>query len=150
MKKQDYEKRELNAEKRMEKNAQAESLTEEQHDVLANLCRIRHEVHTHGTEVLYNDEHSQNVEFWEYVDTFNNDPKISEMLTAVGLPELEWKCNGIDFDTSTFCETDEERDAAIWALSDLISAWNEAIERYLRAIDEAHGTNYAPTGAYRI
>lgn len=134
-----------------------DTLTEEQHGVLAELCTIRHEIHSCESSVFYNSEASKHSEYTSYLNT-SYETKLSDMLEEVSLPPLDWHCDfenvttDIDEQWEDF-ETDEERDEfeaeAEFEIANIIQKWNATIEDYLRAIDEEYGANYCPTGALR-
>jgi len=156
--KHEYFLREQAAARRMAENAEIETLTEAQHDALATLCAVRHELHSTPRvgEVLFNGEAADHSRLWDIIDTETQDNKTLSALVAVGLPALDWSCDPVEYDTS-FCWpevygtriTEDDRDEAIAALYDLSEAYNSAVEDYLRKIDEEYGTHYAPTGALR-
>ena len=73
--KEAYEGKREWAARRMAKNAENENLTEEQHTVLAWLCRFRHEWHTHA-ERLWSSENQ---------DLFEEYEQINKKLSEVGL-----------------------------------------------------------------
>ena len=71
-------------EKIMRENSEVETLTEEQHEALQELARIRHEIHS-SWETMWNDEASDNPRLWNYIES-----GIDEMLTEAELPTIEF------------------------------------------------------------
>lgn len=147
--KEQYDYRRESAAQRMEDNARIESLTEEQHETLAWLCQIRHNIHC-NMKVLWNDQNGQHNEYINYIDHVIND-----RLNSVGL-------NVIRFDKSDMIPTASDWDADYWG-----GGWTSyedayeycmnhyyiqhgIIESYLLTIDNEHGTNYCPSGALRV
>lgn len=155
--KEQYEYRANAAAQRMNSQRVIDTLTQDQHDVLAFLCSIRHKIHSCDTSVIYNSEASEHNEYTSYLDT-SCENKLSEMLEEVGLPPIKWYC---DFDNVTTdldeaweeFESDEDRDEfradAELEIAQIIQDWNTVIEHYLKEIDIIHGTSYCPTGALR-
>lgn len=148
------------AARRMAENAEIKTLSDEQHDALARLCEIRHWIHSTDEMKLFNAESSEATEFSGYLKEIEDG-----LLWEVGLPSLET----IDFyslPTSSDFEllyTEEERqeygnDFDRWLnegsefseFCDMIHHLNNDIERYLKAIDNEHGTHYCPTGLSRV
>ncbi len=148
LKKEKYERKREWAANRMEKNKEITTLTEEQHDILSDLASFRHELHINQF-ALYNSEHSQNPKFNKYIDTINDKlkeaklPSIS-LIKIEDIPSTEDRYNGI-IDNTDEAEN-KNRNEALRIAEEI----NSNIEKYLRAIDEKHGTDYAPSGASRI
>ena len=154
LKKSQYERRTENAAIRMEKNAAVSSLSEEQHEALKELCRMRHEMHSNMDSVTRSCENR----------IMANLEKSCVMLAQAGIPcpalptdESDY----IDIDTIDLLyeiedvpEYDEERQE--WYVDNYsrimleLSELNGQIEDYLRSIDEKHGTSYCPSGSQRI
>ena len=174
LKKEAYERKKLYAEKRNRENSTVETLTEEQHNTLAWLCEIRHNIHVSG-DAMFNTESSE-YSYWDYLDMNGERGEINNALGEVELPLIEW--NGLGEDTPnssdyTYVLTEEDRiewenkaEAAnlpyggytLWIeegeeyqyfLEDKEKI-NDIIEKYLRNIDRQHGTNYCPTGLTRL
>jgi len=149
-----YERRAENAAIRMAKNAEVSSLTEEQHQALNELCSRRHAMHSNMDSCVTSRENG----------IMANLEKTGVILAQAGIP-----CHVLPSDESDYIdiddidslyeyddvpEDDEERqewytDNYSRIMSEL-SELNEQIEKYLRSIDEQHGTSYCPTGEQRI
>jgi hypothetical protein len=155
-----YERKAAYAERKMRKNAEVETLTEEQHEALSDICRIRHMMHSNMACGLYY-TNSSDYNNWDYIDTAcceNN--LIKEIIDNAQLPEWDWKFDmsdvTMDYDLSLSDFDDDENeynaaaDKAISAISRIIERWNSSIESYLKKIDEEHGTEYCPNGSSRI
>ena len=156
-----YDRKREYAARRNAKNAEIESLTEEQHEALAEVCRIRHELHTHQKSI-FNCGSSEYCEMWDYMDD-DCDMSINATLKNAGLAPISLPIDPIEApnDSDWFTIMDED-DRAQYADYDewyaetfdklcySLNEVNNAIEAYLRNIDNEHGTNYCPTGATRI
>ena len=168
--KEQYEARERYAERKMSKNAEIETLTKEQHDALAAICRIRHYVHSSDfPKKLFYAEYPQDEELWGFICG----DRIDELIKENNLPKWEWRgcdpcdygcdwCLDWDMHNEVYFENeadyekraeeieDELRYKYLSELYDLVESWNKSIEAYLKEIDEQHGTEYCPTGRNRI
>jgi len=150
--KEGYEAKERYAQKRMEENAKIETLTEEQHNALAWLCAVRHEMHT-NKKAFFNSENANNSKFYEYIDT-----RINEVLSGCELPCISWTISTFDIVSDIDYyelldadeQTDDKYDELLSECYDQVEQINKDIENYLRKIDKQHKTNYCPTGATRI
>ena len=151
--KEAYEGKREWAARRMVKNAENESLTEEQHEVLAWLCSFRHEWHMHA-ERLWS---SENQDLFEEYEQINK--KLSEVGLDIveGLPRAEdfpdenwyfydYKDSGEYADLEDWMENGEEYDR----FHEMHNEVNNAIERYLSEIDKKYGTEYCPSGYTRL
>ena len=152
--KEAYERKAAWAERRARINKENESLTEEQHDTLAWLCEIRHEMHCNQDSFYYS-EYPKHNQFWNYInDEASEEGEIQHALSEVSLPELNWSFDPDDCDTDSICceldFTDEEKEEARKHCLEVASQVNDDIERYLRQIDKQYGTDYAPSGATRF
>jgi hypothetical protein len=89
----DYQRRRENAAKRMIDNSKNENLTEEQHEALAELCKIRHEIHSNKKNVIISDDDNYKHKLIE----------INMKLVELGLPYMKFIPCGegdyIDIDT---------------------------------------------------
>ena len=153
MSKDMYERKQAYAENRMRSNAENENLTESQHNTLAWLCSIRHNVHV-NQEAFFYDESSSNTEYWNLIDDGNGNGTISEKLAEVNLPDLEWSFSVDDYLSDTICKeygyTDEETEEELKNVLEMAAIFNKDIEKYLRNIDKQYGTNYCPSGITRL
>ena len=143
----------------MRKNAEVETLTEEQHDALAELASIRHKIHSNW-DSMWNAESSEYNQLWDYIDSGIND-----ILSEVDLPTIDFDYSEEDIPTSFDYDllTDEEQaeydyDSWLWReesgeyeiFAEYLTEVNDKIENYLADIDREHGTQYAPTGWARM
>ena len=132
----------------MAKNAEVETLTQEQHAALADLANLRHTLHS-KQETLFNDE-ADNIATWQAYDNIN------EALNACGLdiidlPASEDLTTNINYDIDNEGLNLEEWTEKYYPVFiEEMDAINKTIEKYLETIDKAHGTKYAPTGATRL
>lgn len=159
--KEAYERKNEYAARRMHNNAQIDSLTEEQHEFLAELCEFRHELHC-NQNALFLSECADYNRYWNYIS------ELSNKASAVGL-----QFNGYDEDTGIELVSDSYYDYDISeddyeSEDDYVEAKEEAyndaqievlkfaqklnfdIEKFLAKIDAEHGTDYCPAGATRI
>lgn len=150
----DYQRRRESAAKRMIDNSKNENLTEEQHEALAELCKIRHEIHSNVKSVIISDDENYKARL------INVNIKLEEL----GLPYMKFIPCGegdyIDIDTIDGLyeygeppEDDEEKqewyDDNYHRISEELEKLNENIEKYLKVIDDKYSTNYCPTGGLR-
>ena len=175
-----FERKERCAQRRNAENMKVETLTEEQHLMLASLAALRHKFHC-DYDALWNDEHPDNREMWNALSP-DSEKNISSSLENVGLPKLklwftptvptveDWFYNLSDEEKEEWEEkaeafNEENPNAAF--VHDGYSLWleegeeheeffeicenqNKEIEKYLEEIDKEHGTQYAPTGYSRF
>ena len=127
------------------------ALSEEQHEVLAELCRIRHELHC-NKDAFFITGRADYRSTRAYFPNEIGDGRINEDLASVGLPIIRWSHSFLDFpDDNAWQEGGyEDWDEAYEAARDMAEDLNSNIEDYLRNIDEEYGTEYAPSGATRI
>lgn len=144
-------KREWAAKRQAEQKENCTTLTEEQHDVIAWLCGVRHFIHT-NMDRYYFSESSEHDTIIDYFYSDNNG--INAKLSKVGLPPIKWEIDIMDtisdFDFYEGLTEYKESDDAYEAAYKQISKLHEQIEDYLREIDRQHKTQYAPSGATRI
>lgn len=149
--KEEYERKRAYAERKMKQNSLIESLTEDQHEALADLCRIRHEIHS-NPKGFFNIESK----VWDYID-YGDGGIINTILENAGLEPIEFNIDPVCY-PSNFDYDDEDiwdgkykdLDDALKEIYTVVEEINNKIEEYLRIIDEAHGTKYCPTGLSRI
>jgi hypothetical protein len=149
--KEQYNYRRESAAQRMADNAEIETLTPEQHETLAYICKMRHELHCNPTGIFYTGgaDYDRLVELVsDYTGTENNFMRIA---SEAGLPPLHIELYD-EYDNDSAGEWDEDFkiDEAEQECIAYVERLNTTIETWLRAIDEEHGTNYAPTGALRV
>ena len=149
--KEGYERKREWAAKRMAENSQIDTLTEEQHEALEWLCSVRHDVHCNQDD-FFCDESANSSEYWNYIDD-GNGGTIREKLMEAGLPEMKWSFNPDMYTSESVCYeldyTEEEREEERERCLEMAEKFNLDIEKYLKTIDEQHGTNYCPSGASR-
>ena len=163
LKKRQYEQRAFSASKRMAENAKNDSLTSEQHEVIASLCSYRHNLHSSMDRICQNDENGQKNELI----------RINSLLKEVGLTPMDF-CgvnvgeDYIDIDDmqesiffakedGTYIDEDEHPqeyqdwyDDTYHEIMQKLEDLNTNIEKYLYEIDKKYKTSYCPTGALRI
>lgn len=129
----------------MEKQKEIRTLTEEKHNILSELAELRHRIHTCG-DGMYLTE-SADYGMWEELRY------IREKLRLSGLGDIEFNEEEVPTDNDRYYGIIEDSDEAEKEnreeYYESISELNEKIEDFLKKIDEKHGTNYAPTGAFR-
>lgn len=151
-----YDKKREYAARKMMRNKEIDSLTDEQHDALSNLCSIRHKLHTNMDKVTKSDN-----------DNIKKDIVIANIqIRESGLNPMEFvpldEIDYIDIDTiedlyiyeeDSIPEDEEERqnwlDYNYERIYSELSILNNKIETYLKQIDEQYGTEYCPTGLSR-
>ena len=158
-----YEQRAISAAKRMAENAKNNSLTLEQHEVIASLCSYRHNLHSSMDRICQNDENGQKNELI----------RINSLLKEVGLTPMDFCGYNVGED---YIDIDDINDAIFFAKEDgsyidpdehpqeyqnwyddtydtimeKLESLNKKIENYLSEIDQKYNTSYCPTGALRI
>lgn len=148
--KQMYEAKQGYADKRNADNAKIETLTEEQHNVLAWLCQVRHDLHSNSEDLFYS-ERSNYTKFWDYIDDGCGGSVINDKLDEIGLDKIDFsEIDMIEAPSDTFCETDEDYENGLKEIHEISDKINRIIESYLSDIDKEHGTNYCPTGLSRL
>jgi hypothetical protein len=158
------------AARRMAENAKVKSLTPEQHEALAYLCSIRHEIHSAGVADMWNDQcvlfdliHAEmrlndldlNCPYFYDEDGTTEDGYLVTSDDYSDHDSDEWQEAHDDCIDDVDGEDDPDLDYYILdymqnKLGDQLEAMNRRIERYLRRIDEKYGTDYEPSGASRI
>lgn len=149
--KEAYDRKREWAARKHERQKAITSLTEEQHDALAEICGIRHELHTHQEALFYTGsaDHSR---LWDNFPNEASEGYINELLESVGLETIHFPVTQIDFPDDYTWDEDgfDSWEAAYEKAMDMAEQLNDAIEAYLSNIDAQHGTEYAPSGATRI
>jgi len=159
-----YENKARYVDRVMSKNAKVDTLSEEQHDVLRWLCKIRHEIHS--------------LDIFKFLSIpqylLDEYESINDKLTEVDLSVISDLPDVIDFPSDIdYYEimTDDEREYwdnlaqsidghngfSLWVeesigddVVNIQERINSLIERYLQDIDKEYGTHYAPTGWARL
>ena len=154
--KEQYDHRRENAYLRYAQNKEIvqDSMTDEQIEIIEEVCTKRHEIHTSHI-ALYNTEAGNHAELWRWIDEI--DDRISE--AEFDIIGLEYDGADIPLDTDIELEDSDDwsqeeinafHEKKIAELGKLKEEINTKIEVWLSKIDEKHGTHYAPTGAQRI
>lgn len=148
--KEGYERKAEYAARRMEENKKIKSLTEEEHDMLAELCSLRHKIHTSIERLWVEDtEH-----LLEQLFEFNPGtlPPLKLSMDIADIPSEN------DYYGNVYGDKDDYEDYIDWfehsehyeEYCDVMNTINNEIESYLHEIDMKHGTNYCPTGMTRL
>lgn len=154
-----YERKQGYAERIMRENREIDcDLTYEQKLAIEEICAIRHRVHSdpHAAEHMYYCQSAEYDELWQLIGTECEENRLAAITGAAGLPPIDWTCDEADYTTEAdvLCGitdemTDDEITDEILRLGALVENWNAAIETWLKTIDAANGTHYAPTGMSR-
>jgi hypothetical protein len=132
-------------------------ITEEQADLIIELCSFRHEFHCNMGSIV-NDQGNWLREFDSlnerlhdafgfWVDAPNTD-EIDDMQVATE-PDYAEETGMPDRDADEDAWQDWYDDT-FSHIQDQLSALHDSMEDYLRKIDEKFGTSFCPTGALRI
>ena len=128
------------------------TLTDEQHDILSELCGIRHELHTMNWNRAWLIDSTENRMIYDYISS-ENEHSINERLLKVNLPGIEWDIDLDELCEQQICEelaySDEEMEEEYNKWLNLKEEINAKIEEYLHSIDIKHGTEYEPIGEFR-
>ena len=160
--KDQYFKREQNAAKRNQENAEkaaGNGMSEQQQNAVKDLCSFRHDFHCNIDHIAVNDQDTRYKQ---------RAVEINERLDLLGLPTIE----GIPtrredyLDIDDLCERIEnahldgddlyEKDEAKWVddtlneIKDMLYTAHENMEKCLSKIDKIYNTNFCPTGTLRI
>lgn len=153
-----YDKKREYAARKMLKNKEINTLTENQHDILSDLCSIRHGLHSNMNEVVLSDSS-------DYKDTLIliNDRLVESGLEKIDKIPLGHGEDFIDIDTMDglfeYGEIPEDSDSDEYQdwydeeytrIHNELEELNKTIEKYLAKIDSIHKTSYCPTGLSRI
>ena len=148
-----YEGKRRYAEKRNRRDAELiKTLTQEQHDALAQLAEARHEMHSNTDALIRGVDRRSDIEF----ELFQANTAL-EKAGLKPIKELPFEECDVREECCTWIididllieidEFDEDRfDEIYYELSEKWAKINDIIEEYLRNIDDEHGTHYAPTG----
>ena len=149
LRKQQYQYRQESATNRMEENARIDTLTEEQHEALATICAMRHELHSANINDLYNTESGNFDKLTEYMTNFTGEEQnFSKIAENAKLPSLNITY-GDDLPTDADPEPIEYEDARR-EITSYIEKVNTEVEHYLAKIDIEYGTFYCPIGFLRV
>lgn len=152
-----YEAKQRYADRIMRDNATIETLSEEQHAALADICRIRHYLHSTPADRIFSSESAES-DNW-----FRELSEINDILTASGLmpidislseesvpSDIDWYYVMSDEEKEQYENFEAYYDIAIEQIARIKEEINSKIEIYLAAIDNEHGTKYCPTGNARF
>ena len=160
LKKEQYEHRERLAAKRAagnERIAVENGMTEEQAELISQLCALRHELHTNMGKVTVSDN---DLRIKTRLVRLNAAIRASGLKPAECMPQ--WEDDYIDIDDiDLLYETDEWPESGTREWQDKyddeysriygeLEQLNDDIEKYLTEIDKQYGTSWCPTGALRI
>lgn len=163
--KDDYRRREEAAARRNAKNAEkavAEGMTEEQVELVSDLCSLRHELHCNIRSLVQGNDNGR---------IARRLVALNQELRLAGLPPMPhipaYKEEYIDIDTIDEIEADPDafgeeipdngtEEYEIWrddTCRRIYGEWaelHEGIEGYLANIDKRYGTAYCPAGIQRM
>ena len=137
------------AENKMYENSKKETLTKEEHEILADLCSLRHEIHTSWEGIWNNND----VDLLQKLYNFETGdlPKLDISVDIADIPSQD------DYFDDLYDDADEYEDLEDWVensehyeeFCEIMNKINSEIENYLMDIDKEHGTSYCPTGISR-
>nr|DAG06847.1 MAG TPA: Cpf1/RNA Complex FUNCTION-RNA complex.49A [Caudoviricetes sp.] len=158
--KKQYEHRSNNAALRNARNAQkaiANGMTEEQADLITQLCGLRHDFHCNMEKIAEyiesKGEFLRKFRSWEAEAEKENLPelfisgKLEDIDEIEGLEDYYGEDVPEDNDSDEYKEWYSEEYSRIY---DELSELHKKIERYLKSIDEQYNTEFCPTGIQRI
>jgi hypothetical protein len=149
------ERREWSAQRRHIRNIEKgmeDGMTEEQGDVIARLCSLRHEMHTNQRRMAMS-----NSEAFKRLIQLNGElyDQFSESIPGVPTDISDY----IDIDDIEILDElgevpkDDTReewvDSKIWEIIEELEKLNDKIEDFIQHIDEKYGTSFAPTHTHR-
>lgn len=148
--KEQYAYRERSARIKNENNigvAISNGMTEEQAELIAELCALRHELHTNMDKVVTDDFGSIKIK-----------PRLVELNQRIeqsGIEPMQFipynRADYIDIDDLFELNVSEEDYADEYnRIYGELSELHNKIEDYLRDLDKEYGTDWCPTGALRI
>lgn len=160
LKKEQYEYRRESAARRAADNeaiAIEHGMTEEQAELISELCRLRHELHTNMDAVTTSDADLR---------LKSKLVSVSAQIVESGLPKVPClPCDESDYididdiDVLYECEKwpdsgtqewQDKYDEEYYRIYGELEQLNKDIEAYLADIDKQYGTHWCPTGALRI
>ena len=141
----------------MHSNSLCESLTDDEHIALAQLCEMRHKLHCGNA---YSSESGRSLrdaltDYSIVIGELSLDIDISEIETSLDLDfdfeeareELDEEAD--DYDDEKDLLYDRMASDSSYRHSNQVATINNKIEDFLRKIDNIHGTNYCPSGYAR-
>lgn len=160
--KQQYEYRDRSARNRMKENTQIavqNGMTEEQAELIVELCSLRHELHTNMDAVTVSDE---NLRIKDRLVRNNLSIRESGLVPMNFIPsdyididdlserQILDAENGEPWAESGTPEWQDKWDKEYFRIYDELESLNSQIESYLKGIDKIFGTRFCPTGDLRI
>lgn len=146
-----------------EKIALENGMTQEQVDVIDDITRLRHDLHSTDSASIFNDQVEDPDSYNYFFDDIAEENYVNTQLKKVGLPELKlpsWDTHFTEWDFDEEVkergiekfskEWEELRSEYLSNLTEDLEKANTAIENWLGAIDKKYGTQYKPTGKSRI
>lgn len=160
LKKEQYAYRREAAARRAADNEQIaveHGMTEEQAELISELCRLRHELHTNMNKVTRSDN---DLRIKEQLVKLNAAIRESGLKPAECMPSDETDYIDIDdidllldlceWPESGTREWQDKYDDEYSRIYGELEQLNNDIEKYLAEIDKQYGTSWCPTGALRI
>lgn len=172
-----WEAKQRYVERKNSENEKIKTLTPEQHDVIQELCAKRHEFHC-SFEEMWNGNNAEILYAFTDCNGYNMShmlkeaglpelelvisceiPCIEDYYTLLSNEEKEeWEKKADKFNEEnpkTFFPHDgytlwKEESGEYDTFFKICEKQNDIIEKYLREIDEKHGTDYCPTGIARF
>jgi len=149
MEKEEYERREMAAQRRMKEQKEITTLSEEQHDLISEICAIRHKLHVFGKKYYYL-ENGDNDTFSDFFENINFRLIELDLPPIEGIPRIDEFPNDCDRYNGVIDNTDEDEEENYNEFLSMMDDVNNNVEEWLHHIDRIYDTSYAPTGAYRI
>lgn len=141
-----FEQRKESASIRMMNNAKIKTLSPAQHEIIAETCKMRHELHCSDDE-LYNGESLFCGEATNWIDNINLRLKKLKLSIIEYMPRIEEYPSAEDKYCGLITEDEEEENKEKFYV--MMIKLNSSIEEWLTKIDNEFLTNYAPTGTQR-
>ena len=154
MNKQAYQARkESAANHKMNQKERCSSMSDQQHDSLAEICTLRHNLHCSDGVGIFTGEGGEDKMIStinELISDFDQNYRITEF-TEDDLTDVDWYDIFDEEDKSNYnYEFQEYRDHAIRLILNKIEKINTEIEKFLKKIDKEHHTEYCPSGFTRV
>ena len=133
-------------------------LTEEQIGAVEWLCKVRHDLHVNGDEVLFYTEHAENSYYTDLVTELITNTMREQFsdFPYIYIDVVELNDDDCWFNPDIIDQADYNYDMQEYYLEctseiyEEIKRINTIIEDWLREFDEKYNTSYCPTGATRI
>ena len=147
--KEEYERREMCALAHMDKQNEIKTLSEEQHELIAEICAMRHKLHVFGEDYYYI-EHGDSNSYSDFLENINIRLLDLDLPVIEGIPAIDEFPNDNDRYNGVIDNTDEAEEENYNEFLEMINDVCNNIEEWLHHIDRTYSTSYAPTGAYRF